>query len=284
VLLATLIWGTLHPVGKVALQSVTPAQLVLARALLTGVALLLLLTARGRLSVLVETARARPLPIVGLGLLSFFASSGLSMTGLSYLPASVNSLLANTSPLMLAMGLALARRRAPRPRVLLGLALGFAGVTLLSLRGAADLGAVGLLGVLLSLGGSLTWAIYTGWSRRELQGGDPIAITTGAALVGSAPLLAIVALAGDLGTLAAAPPGALWLLLYMGVVGTALTYGLWMSGLRRLSAMNVSAFQYVIPLNAVALSVVALGEPLTPALVLGGAAILAGVGLAQERG
>ena len=32
VLLATLVWGTLHPVGKVALQEVGPLELVLARA------------------------------------------------------------------------------------------------------------------------------------------------------------------------------------------------------------------------------------------------------------
>jgi drug/metabolite transporter (DMT)-like permease len=284
VLVATLVWGTLHPVGKVALQDVTPAQLVLARALLTGLTLVALLAVRGQLWRLVETARSRPLPIAGLGLLSFFGSSGLSMTGLSFLPASVNSLLSNTSPLMLALGLAVARGRLPGPRVLLGLSLGLAGVTMLSARGAADLGAVGLVGVCLSLGGSLTWAIYTGWSRRELQGGDPIAITAGAALVGSVPLLALVALSGGIPTLAAAPPQALWLLLYMGVIGTALTYGLWMTGLRRLSATNVSAFQYVIPLNAVLVSIVALGEPLTPALALGGAAILAGVALAQQRG
>src|SRR5919202_446449 len=68
VLVATLIWGTLHPVGKVALQDVTPAQLVLARALLTGLTLLALLAARGQLRRLVETARGRPLAIAGLGL------------------------------------------------------------------------------------------------------------------------------------------------------------------------------------------------------------------------
>src|SRR5438067_4574425 len=97
VLFATLVWGTLHPVGKIALQDVGPAELVLARATLTGLTLVGLLAARGQLGRLVETVRTRPLPIVGLGLLSFFGSSGLSMTGLSFLPASINSLLANTS-------------------------------------------------------------------------------------------------------------------------------------------------------------------------------------------
>jgi drug/metabolite transporter (DMT)-like permease len=67
------------------------------------------------------------------------------------------------------------------------------------------------------------------------------------------------------------------------VFGTALTYALWMTGLQRLSATSVSAFQYVIPLNAVFLSVLLLGEPITAALVGGGLAILAGVALAQER-
>jgi drug/metabolite transporter (DMT)-like permease len=273
----------MHPVGKIALQSASPAQLVFARASLTGVTLLIALACLGRLGSVADVFRERPFQVVGLGMLSFFASSGLSMTGLWYLPASVNSLLANTSPLMLAIGLVVSQRRLPRSRVLLGLGLGFAGVAALSFRGASDLGAVGLLGVMLSLGGSLTWAIYTGWSRKELQSGDPLAITAAAALVGSVPLAAIVALSGQLATVPELPAQTLWMLLYMGVVGTALTYALWMTGLRRLSATNVSAFQYVIPLNAVALSVGALGEPLTPALVVGGACILAGVALAQER-
>lgn len=284
VLAATLIWGTIHPVGKLALQETTPLQLVLARSLLTGVSLALLLLVRGQLDRVVDEWRRRPWQIVGLGLLSFFASSGLSMTGLSFLPASMNSLLANTSPLLLAFGLALVQMRLPRPRIALGLLLGFGGVVLLTLRGAADLGAVGLLGVLLSLGGSLTWAIYTGWSRRELRTGDPIAITMVASLVGSAPFVAIGAVSGDLVGFATLSSRTLLLLIYAGVVGTAVTYALWMSALRRLSATSVAAFQYVIPLNAVAISTVALGEPVTVALVLGGAAILAGVFLAQSRG
>lgn len=277
--MATLVWGTLHPVGKVVLQDVAPLQMVLMRALLTGVSLTLVMAVTGRLPVLRDTLRTRPMQVVGLGLLSFFASSGLSMTGLALLPASVNSLLANTSPLMLAV----ATWRRPRPRVLAGLLLGFGGVALLSLRGAGELGGLGLVGVLLSLGGSLTWAIYTAWSRTELQRGDPIAITIGAAFVGTVPLLALSIVFGDLAELAAAPPRALVMLLYMGVIGTAMTYGLWMTALRHLSATNVAAFQYVIPLNAVGLSVLLLGEPLTGGLLVGGLAILAGVALAQER-
>jgi drug/metabolite transporter (DMT)-like permease len=265
------------------LREATPLQLVLARALMTGVALTLALALAGRAGRILEEFRARPWRIVGLGALSFFASSGLSMTGLALLPASVNSLLANTSPLMLACGVVLFERRLPSARVLVGLLLGFAGVALLSVRGAADLGAIGLVGVLLSLGGSLTWAIYTGWSRRELQHGDALAITAGAAFVGALPFLLVGAATGQLQGYAELSSTALLLLLYAGVIGTGLTYSLWMSALKGLSATNVSAFQYVIPLTAVTIAALFLGEPITLALVVGGAAILLGVGLAQEK-
>ena len=59
---------------------------------------------------------------------------------------------------MVAIGLVFVQRRLPGGRVLAGLLLGFAGVGLLALSGASDLGAVGLIGVVLSLAGSLAWA------------------------------------------------------------------------------------------------------------------------------
>ncbi len=283
VIAATLIWGTIHPVGKIILRDATSLQLVLVRSLLTSITLIAYLAIRGNLGLMTIEMHRRPWRIVGLGLLSFFASSGLSMTGLQFLPASVNSLLANTSPLMLAIGSVVLFRRIPRPRIALGLLLGFSGVGLLTFEGMTDLGAIGVVGVLLSLGGSLTWAIYTAWSRGEMQFGDPIAITAAASLVGSAPFLLITMANGQLQTLPSLPTTTLLWLIYAGVIGTALTYALWMTALRHLSATNVAAFQYVIPLNAVSISVLALGEPLTFGLIVGGMSILAGVALAQER-
>jgi drug/metabolite transporter (DMT)-like permease len=135
----------------------------------------------------------------------------------------------------------------------------------------------------LSLGGSAAWAVYTGWSRRELSTGDPLALTTAASFVGTAPLLAYGLFSGEVAAYPALGQETLLLLGYAGVCGTALTYALWMTGLKRLPATNVAAFQYVIPLTAVTLAVLLLGEPLTVQLVVGGLAILAGVALAQER-
>jgi drug/metabolite transporter (DMT)-like permease len=275
------IWGTVHPTGKLALRDAAPFHLILARSLLPGLILSALLLAQGRLWLLRDDFTRRPGTIVGLGLLAFVGQASMSMTSLQYLPASINGLLVNTSPLLLAVGLVALQRALPSPRVLLGLLLGFAGVALLSARGGEG-GAVHVLGVALAVGGAANWALYTAWSRRVLTAGDPIAVTAGASLVGTAVFLIVGALTGQLATLAALPPRALLLILYIGAIGTALSYVLWSVALRRLSATNVMAFQYLTPLTAVTLGVIGLGEPLTLELALGGAAILLGVALAQE--
>lgn len=282
VLTATLLWGTLHPVGKIALRDVSPLQLVIARTAFTAVTLFLVLALFGRASAVVRELRTRPMTIAGLAILSFNLSSSLSMTGLSMMPASLNSLMSNTSPLMLAVGLSALSKRWPEGRVLGGLLLGFLGVGLLTWSGVDDLGLAGFIGVLLSLAGSAAWATYTAWSRREIVGGDPLALTTACAVVGAILPLALGAVTGDLVAIGSLSPEPILLLVYAGVVGTALTYALWMFGLSRLSATSVSAFQYVIPLSAVTLAIVWLGERATAQLFLGGIAILVGIALAQE--
>ncbi|MBM4418226.1 MAG: DMT family transporter [Chloroflexi bacterium] len=282
VLFATVVWGTLHPVGKIALGEVSALQLVMARTVLTALALSAFLLARGQAANLWMVMRYRWRIVVLLGSLSFLLSSGLSMTGLSMMPASINSLLANTSPLMLAVGLVALTGVAPRPRIVLGLGLGFAGVVILTGDGADTLGTAGVIGALLSLAGSACWAAYTGIGRRELARHDPLVLTTGCAIVGAVPLLGLGAITGQIAALSSVPPTTLWLLAYAGVFGTALTYALWMTSLAVLSATSVAAFQYVIPLTAVTLAVLLLGEPLTVGLIVGGIAILGGVLLAQE--
>ncbi len=52
---------------------------------------------------------------------------------------------------------------------------------------------------------------------------------------------------------------------------------LYYGSLEHLEASEAAAFIYLEPLIAQALAVLALGEPLTPAVLGGGAAILAGV-------
>jgi drug/metabolite transporter (DMT)-like permease len=112
--------------------------------------------------------------------------------------------------------------------------------------------------------------------------GSPLAVVAATGLIGSLPWLLVGGLSGDLARLPGLSLADWGLLLFLGVVGTGVTYGLWTAALTRLSAASVAVFQYGIPFWAVILSVLLLGERVTVPLVVGGVGIIAGIAVTQR--
>ena len=73
-------------------------------------------------------------------------------------------------------------------------------------------------------------------------------------------------------------------ILYFGLVFTVVAYLLWFSGVARVSGATAGAFTALIPVSAVVLSGIFLGERFTWVHALGGALILAALGLMTFRG
>ncbi len=89
--------------------------------------------------------------------------------------------------------------------------------------------------------------------------------------------------AGQLGRLESANANAVWLLLYVLVVPTLLTYLLNAWALRHARSSTVAIFIYLQPIVGVALAVSVLGEPLGARALLGTAAVFAGIALVTFR-
>jgi drug/metabolite transporter (DMT)-like permease len=105
-------------------------------------------------------------------------------------------------------------------------------------------------------------------------------VTAAASLIGT---LALLPLAGP-GTLVPAgmpPLGNSLLVLYLGLVCTLAGYITWTVALRRVDPSQAVSFVYAIPVVAVAISALALGEAVTPWLALGGGLVVGGVVLAR---
>ena len=282
VIVASILWGSLYPAGKLPVAAVGPLQVAFCRTLLAAIALLAIVAIRGRAGSLYPQARQRWRGIVGISFLSFSGSSVIAMIALEMLPASVNGILNNTHPLWIALGTA--AFVAPRRPVLLilGSVLALVGVGLvffpdLSFASIAGPNALNPLGVVISLSGSGVIAANTVLTRRVMRQGDPIAIT-GLASALAVPVVGIlVAFNGGFAPIFAASPLVLVLLLHVGIGCTAINFSLWFYGLQRLSAVQATAFQYMIPPVGVLISAIALHEPLTAGLIIGGALILAGL-------
>jgi drug/metabolite transporter (DMT)-like permease len=219
--------------------------------------------------------------VAGAGLLGNTAFHVLMVTGIHRTSPAHAALLIALSPVFAAL---LARGALGEPlgrRRLAAILLAFAGVVAIVLRGATQAGGA-WLGDLLSLGASLSWAAYTVLGKPLLARARPRDVTTWAALIGALPLVP-VGLPGLLEVpWAALSPGRWLLLAYLSAGTIALANLLWYWALARTATARVVAFSYLVPLTATGVSLGAGQETLTLPLVLGAAAVVSGVALAQR--
>jgi len=285
-------WASLYPVAKPALSEVTPVDVALARACIAALTLTILstLTSGDPMRVMRE-GRRNWKAVALVGVISFTGTSLLAMTAQRLLPASINGLLNNLAPLWIAIGVAFAGRARSALLLLAGSGVAAIGVAIVLLGGSSGSEGVSveasrgtMLGVLISLAGSMLIACSQVLTRRLMRGRDPLALTAAGATWGTLPLLALVlsGTGGALSDFGAASTETRWRLLWLGTVSTAFNFALWSFALAHLPLTRVVPFQYLIAPAGVVLAVSLLGEPLGIHLVAGTIAILAGIALAQR--
>jgi DME family drug/metabolite transporter len=176
------------------------------------------------------------------------------------------------APLLVAVGSAVLGHGRPDRATGWALAVALAGLVLLvGVSAGGDGGRAVLLGALAAIGCAVAYAGVVLLSARVPEEVP----TTTAGFAAGAVLLTPVALSAGLDL--TADPLSLALLVYLGVVPTALAYGLFFTGVRLVPAAVASIVTLVEPLTATALAAVLLGERLTPTALAGGALMLGAV-------
>ncbi len=159
-------------------------------------------------------------------------------------------------------------------------ALACAGVVLLALAGGSEAG-ISPLGIGLAVVAGGSYAAYTLASKRLLDDGHApegvMAVLFGLGAVALAPVL----LLAETGPLTSAE--GLALVLFLGVVPTAVAYVLFARGLRRLQASEAATITLLEPVTAAALGVFVLGERVTGAGLVGAALVLSALLLLAMR-
>jgi drug/metabolite transporter (DMT)-like permease len=272
------IWGGTFVAGKHVVATFSPIMGSFARYVVACVALAVaaFVIERG----LPRITRQQAAATFVLGALGIFAYNLFFMGALQRLPASRAALIIALNPIVTIAISALVLNERLRARRWLGVVIALLGVWIVISHGdLVHLTSAGVgLGELLMFGAVTSWALYTIIGRRVLAGGlTPIASTNYAALWGTA-MLGVVA-APQVGELRAAQfdwrmVGAL---LYLGVLGTALAFVWYYVSIKRCGAAIASIFNNLVPVFGVAISVLVLGEPLLPSMLIGGAIAICGV-------
>lgn len=227
----------------------------------------------------VLTARdLRLLAGLGLGVLG---NHLLTLFGLSYIGASTAGVIIGASPAITALLSSLLVRDVPFKTVAGGCALSFAGVVLVSMGGDSSGGSNPWLGGALVLLGLVSWALYSIGSRQVMERLSPLTVnwtTLLFSLLLQIPLLWIdqKLLVTGVGVV----PISGWLaLLYLIVFATALGQQAWLYGVQGVGPSRAGVFVNLIPVSALLLSALVLGEAIGAREVAGIVLILAGVWL-----
>lgn len=278
-LLTAFLFGSSFPFAKAVLPVMEPALFAASRYGLAGLVLFGWMALQRRQLGLAGADRRRLLLCAAL-----FAAFQLSWAGLlSLTNASVGAIFIATSPLWGTLLATLGGERL-KPVGWFGIALAFVGVALVinnSLR-AVTVEFGSLLTSLLWLFTAFLWAFFVARS-------PPLVAQLGATrmfawvIVVAALMMSPAAIwfGWDMAWGDMTP--ALWAkYLYTALFSAALALALWNVGLARLGVTRAMIYMYMVPLFAIGIAVLFLGEHMTMARWLGAAAILAGIAITRR--
>jgi drug/metabolite transporter (DMT)-like permease len=270
------VWGSSFFWTKIALRSFAPATIVWARMGIAALALGVVLAAtRTRLPRRPSVyARLAGLSVVNITIPFTMVTWGQQFTG-----SALASILSSTTPLFVfaIAVVAFSDERFTWPR-LAGTVVAFAGIVLLLATTGQGRGhPASAAGALIVLASSAVFGCGNVLSRHVTREIKPLVAAFLQAAFGCVFEIPVMALLRE----PAFPPAtgaALLAVLWLGVLGSALTYLLYFRLLGTLGSTRTSINTYLQPVVGVILGVVVLGEALPVRSVLAIAVILAGVG------
>lgn len=279
---AGVLWGTgglvvtvLHDHYDLAALTTSAWRMVIAAA-----ALVLFVAATGRLGQVLATLRSHPVLAVAVGA-GTAVYQGLYFVSVLKVGVTLSTVISlGLAPVIASTWEHARARTRPSRTDLTVLASALTGLVLMTVFASTVTGPTGspILGIVLAVASGATYAATTLVAHSIADAVDPIALTTCATAAGAvvlAPALVLAASTG--GPVISTRPGALLLLVYLGVATMALSYGLLYAGLRTTTASAATVASLIEPLSAALLAVVLLGENVTWQAALGGALILGSV-------
>ena len=263
-----LVWGSTYLGIAVSNRTLPPLLMSSARFVLAGAVLFLWAVKRG----------ARPdargwlaSAVVGAALL-LVGNGGIAWAE-TRVASGLAALVVAVVPIWIAVFESVLRRRRPRAVTIAGLLLGLAGVGVL----VGPSGSVDAVGGTVILVSSLSWAAGSLYATRAPLPSDALP-SAGMQMLTAGVLLAVAGgFAGEAAQVRVPSAASLGALAYLVVVGSIIAFTAYGWLLQNASATLVSTYAYVNPVVAVLFGAVLLGERLTAATVVSGAAIVAAV-------
>ncbi|MFC9774553.1 DMT family transporter [Paenibacillus chitinolyticus] len=271
-----MLWGVNWPLSKYALEFAPPLLFAGLRIFIGGLILLIFALPRYRKLNMRHTWNIYLISAL-LNIILFF---GFQTFGLNMMPAGLFSTIVFMQPVLLGIGAWLWLGESMTGFKIIGLILGFIGVAVISITDGS--GNISSAGILLGLASTITWTFGTIYMKKTSTRVDAIWLTTLQMIFGGIVLLVA-------GTTVENWTDIVWnqpfisTLTIIAIFCTALTWLVFFLLVRSGEAGKIGSFNFLVPLIAIVISVLFLGETITPKMVVGLILIIIGVALVNLK-
>jgi drug/metabolite transporter (DMT)-like permease len=216
-----------------------------------------------------------------LGVMFFAVFFVFYNIALGYTTAARGALALSTLPLWTMVVAALLGAEPLTARKTLGVLIAVGGVAVALATGIASAPQGAWRGDVIMVGATLCMAFYNVWSRPFIARSSPLGFVTASMGAAAAWLVPVAALSGGFAVMQSFGPAQWAAVIYLGVFGGAVAFFLWVLALRMTTPTRVANTMTVNPIAASSLAAVLVGEPVSWNLVIGLAAVAAGIWLAS---
>jgi drug/metabolite transporter (DMT)-like permease len=273
--LVYVIWGSVYLAIRLVIEEVPPLGSMGARFLLAGALMAAFLACRGGWMRLRLTWREAA-GAAFLGVLLLACGNGLTSVGqLHGVPSGVTALLVAMVPLWICLYRTLAGDR-PRVLELVGVGVGLIGLAVLVLPHGGEQSRFPVIGVAVIVLSSLSWS-FGSWIKPRVWLPRDVYVTAAYQLLAAGAAMSLASVATGERLDGAIGPRAWGAFGYLVVFGSIVGFTAYAWLLHHAPLSLVATHTYVNPVVAVALGSVVLSEPVTPALMIGGAIVLVSV-------
>jgi drug/metabolite transporter (DMT)-like permease len=283
VALLVLIWGSNFAVVKAALSEFSPLAFNALRFVIASALMLVFLRLAG-MRVRIER---RDVPVmIGLGILGNTAYQVLFILGIDWTLAGNAALMLAAVPIFVALMSVVLGHEKIHLMAWIGIFLSVAGIGFVVLGGDRDVsfGGETVRGDLTMLAAAVLWSAYTVGSSRFVRKYGTLPTTALTMWIGAAGLV-LIAIPSLRAQAWSGISGWAWAgLLYSSVLGIAVAYLLWYYGVRHLGSSRTATYSNVIPLVALIVAWILLGEQPGLTQIVGAALILGGIGITRASG
>lgn len=264
-ILLSVLWGASFFFGSVALRELPPTTVVLVRVAMAAALLFPLFKIRGGT---LPTSLAGWMPFFVMGLLNNIIPFSLTLAGQLRISSGLASVLNATTPLFTVLLMASFGDERLIARRIVGVIIGLVGVIVLRGPGIVQSESE-TIGMLLCLGAAVSYGFSGLWGRRKFNGVAPLTSST-CQLICSSVAMAVIAAAVDQPWQLPMPSATTWAaLIGLAALSTSLAYVVFYQVLARSGATNVMLVTLLIPVTAILLGVLVLGELLSAREIVG---------------